>query len=250
MRYLSKKIQRFFWIARRRWLGICLVLISVVSVVIMLKTSTDPALDGFHGTWIGKALQPFPTGNQIGFDLSVGLLVSVFFYLLVVAVPAQRKRRQIKRHLLREYSDLKRDCLYRILWACVGSVGEEQVTELLDRDKFKEFFRVRVDDNMDRWHVVQNELQSDPMKLAELVEPLNIFRGELAFALSVIDIDDPESLSFARRLDQVLSQGSEWEADYDDVKLASVFFWSLYTGWDRLHGYSGRDHIREFIEAL
>jgi len=224
-------------------------MISLASIVVMLKASADPVIEGIAGTWVGKALRPFPVGNQIAFDLSIGLLVSVFFYVLVVAVPGHRKRLRIKRHLLRQYDYFKRDCLLQLLWAS-GGLDSSLVDELIDRDAFRAYFKTRASGGMDRWNVAENALQSEPERLARLLDQLEIFRVELEFTLTTIDVDDPDMLRFARHLYQVLKQGSKWRADYDGVKQVSNFFWSVFAGWDIVNGYTERDIVLEFIENL
>ncbi len=226
-----------------------LVGISLTSIFVMFKTSTDPIVEGLAGTWVADVLRPFPTGNQIAFDLSVGLLVSVFFYALVVAVPARRKRSRIRRHLLRQYDYFKRACLAQLLWAS-GRTDGTLIDSLLRQDSFRSYFTVRITSDQDRWHVVLNALQSEPYRLALLVEQLGIFSAELEFSLAAIEVADPELLEFARRLYQVLQRGSKWTAEYDDVKEVSGFFWSIFTGWDAAEGYLGRDPVSEFIDNL
>lgn len=216
----------------------------------MLKTTSDPIVEAFKGTWVADLLRPFPTGNQIGFDLSVGLLVSVFFYLLVVALPARAKRSRIKRHLSRQYDYFRRDCLLQLLWASGDGVAYSEVGRLLDRDAFKAHFKAVAGGGMDRWNVVENALQSEAWRLAKLVEQLEVFRAELEFALSVVEVDDPEALEVGRRLYQVLQHGTKWQAEYDDIKQVSGFFWSVFTGWDIAAGYTNRDHIEDFIRRL
>lgn len=233
----------------RNWLSVSLWVTALASMVLMLKTSADPMIEALVGTWLGDVLRPFPTGNQIGFDLSVGLLVSVFFYGLVVALPSRRKRLRIKRHLMRQYDYFKRDCLLQLLWAS-GGTDSSLVDRLVDRNEFRVYFETPVSDGMDRWHVVANTLQSDPERVARLLEQLEVFRAELEFALTVIDVEDSDMLSFARRLYQALKSGSKWQADYDDVKKISGFFWTIFTGWDIAEGYTERDRVQEFIEGL
>src|SRR5512138_3636506 len=89
---------------RRNALDIALWILCVVSIIVMLKTSTDPSPVWAKGLWIQFVLSPFPTGNQIAFDVSVGVLVSLFVYVLVVRIPEQKKHQRLKANLHRQYS--------------------------------------------------------------------------------------------------------------------------------------------------
>ena len=98
---------------RRNALDIFLWLLFVTSVLLMLKSSTDPRPDIIEGTALASFFKPFPTGNQITFDVTVGVIVSLFVYVLVVRLPAWQKKARLKSHLLRRYDDLKSLCLNR-----------------------------------------------------------------------------------------------------------------------------------------
>lgn len=61
---------------RRRWLGVFLWLVFVISSVAMVKASDDPVIISLRGTMWESWLSQFPTGNQIIFDSTSGINVS------------------------------------------------------------------------------------------------------------------------------------------------------------------------------
>jgi hypothetical protein len=77
---------------RRRTLAIALWALFLGSAFLMLKSSADPLPFSLRGSAQGGLFSPFPSGNQIVFDLSVGIIVSLFIYVLVVWLPEHFKR--------------------------------------------------------------------------------------------------------------------------------------------------------------
>ena len=85
--------------------------IGIGSIILALKASSEPMLPVFRDTWIYSFFQQFSTGNSIIFDLSIGFLVSVFFYILVVWFPARQRKNLIKRNFEEQYLSFKYDMI-------------------------------------------------------------------------------------------------------------------------------------------
>lgn len=98
-----------------------LLALIILSILLAVKTSGDPILDVFKNTWIEHWFQKLPTGNAIIFNLSIGFLVSSFFYLLVVWFPEKRRRNIIKNNLVEQYQSFKEDTISILLSACQSS---------------------------------------------------------------------------------------------------------------------------------
>jgi hypothetical protein len=72
--------------------GVILIfLLSLVCVFLAIKTSNDSLLSIIDGYFFQSWLTRFQVGNEIIFNISLGFLVSVVFYLLVVLVPYRKK---------------------------------------------------------------------------------------------------------------------------------------------------------------
>jgi|APLak6261666328_1056055.scaffolds.fasta_scaffold00156_10 hypothetical protein len=233
---------------RRNTLDVALLILCAVSIIVMLKASTDPFLDWAKNSWIQPILSPFPTGNQIAFDVSVGVLVSLFVYTLVVRIPERAKRRRLKANLHRQYSNLKEECIVNFLFACKSSANLDLVKQLKDQEAFKRYFKEMVTPDQERWHAVLNGM--DDQRVAAFVQELSIFRRELEFTLTAIDIDDPQVFAFLRDLTRALHRTGDWSSGYDEIKPMSQFLWSMHTGWDWVHGYTGKDAIADMIDAI
>lgn len=233
---------------RRNWLGLSLWTLFVLSTFLMVKSSGDQLLAPLRGTAIEPMLAQFPTGNQIIFDVTVGIIVSLFIYVLVVRVPEHSKRNRVRRNLQLQYDSFKEECTKVFLWALQEAYDPELIERLKDRNQFRQFFKERVSPDQDRWHVVLNGL--DEYKIKSLVVELEILMAEVHFTLSTIDVNNPEAFAFLKRLAQVLYRSKKWSPEYDDVKQLSQFMWSVHTGWSIIEGYTERDVIAEMIEAI
>lgn len=233
---------------RRRKLDSILGLISTVSVALMLKSSCDPIVSLLSGTWLEQALLQFETGNQIVFDVSVGIVVSIFFYVLVVRVPEAEKRRRLRTALRTQYQMLKKACIMNFLFACNGSADMSLVEKLTDRKEFKVYFDEAVSESQDRWHAVLNGL--DEQRMQDILLELEVFRHEVEYVLSSVDVGSDEAFAFLKQLTQVLYRSKAWTHTYDHVKQLAQFMWAIHTGWSLIYGYTDRDAIAEMIEAV
>ena len=80
---------------------IALAILTLLSTVLMFIASSDPVPGAIQSTDLHSLLKQFATGNQIIFDLSVGILAGVFIYYLVVRVPERGRRLRVRRNLAR-----------------------------------------------------------------------------------------------------------------------------------------------------
>jgi hypothetical protein len=233
---------------RRNTLDLALWLLCAVSLFLMLKSSTDPRPDLTKGTVLEGLFKPFATGNQITFDITVGIIVSLFVYVLVVRLPASQKKTRLKAHLLRRYDDLKEHCIMHFLWACKEPAESGLIERLKSQEEFKAFFKEQVSSDQDRWHAVLNGLTDDYVN--SLVRELDLFRGELDYTLTVVEVGDEKVFSFLRNLTQVLQRSRYWSDREDQLKPLSQFMWSMLAGWSIISGYTSKDHVHEMIRAI
>lgn len=232
----------------RNALDIALWLLGVVCLLLMFKSSTEPYLEFIKDSWFEQFFKPFGTGNQIIFGISVGTVVSLFFYVLVVRLPGWQRKRRIKAHLLRRYDDLKGECIIHFLWACGEPAATHLIDELKDLQKFREFFKTEVSHDQNRWHAVLNGLNDQ--HVTSLVRELDMFRIELDYALTAVEVSDEKVFSFMRNFTEVLQRSRYWSDRDDQLKPLSQFMWSAFAGWSFATGYTGRDSIAEMITAI
>lgn len=243
---VTSRLKRLAEMLRYRALGIGLWVLFLMSVLLMLKSGSDPLPPSLMGG--GWVLSPFLHGNAIIFNLSVGVIVSLLIYVLVVWIPDQSKRERVRRSLALQYDSFKEECLSIFFSALHEPYDLELLHRLKDQTFFREYFKEKVSSDQERWHAVLNGLDDNLVK--RLVVELEILMTEVHYALTVIDIVDRDVFSFLKRLSRILYRYRNWSADYDDVKQLSGFMWSVHTGWSVIDGYTNKDIIAEMIEAI
>lgn len=233
---------------RKFALDVLLIALSFACAVLMFVASSDPLLEVFNTTIAQKFFSQFATGNQIVFDLAVGLLAGVFMYYLVVRLPEYEKRRRLRSHLSSTYETFKRECIAIYLSCFMQSYPSELSHELLDRNSFKDFFKEFHSSGQTKWDAVANGLNDDRIK--SLIVELELLHQEIQFTLGAIDVRDKNTFTFFKALSRVLYRSKNWTADYDHVKSMLDFMWSLHTGWNWVSGYAEKDPVVEMINAI
>jgi hypothetical protein len=224
--------------------------ISIGSIILALKASNEPMLKVFRDTWIDSFFQQFSTGNLIVFDLSIGFLISVFFYLLVACYPNRKRKNLIKRNFEEQYLSFKHDMICIFLGASEKFYDSELPSKLSDQSEFKKFFTTpdKNDSRNIRWYAVLNGLNEYHLK--ELLVAMEIFMNEVSYVLNNVEINDPNVFSFFKRLSQAVHKMKNSTLEYEDVKQLSGFLWDLFAGWNFIDGYREDDIVKVMIEKI
>lgn len=225
-----------------------LVALSLLAFVLMLVASDDPVVSSIRGTAANVFLLQFQTGNQIVFDLSVGVLASIFMYYLVVRIPEYQKRRRLRANLATTYLSFKEDSIAIYLSCIMGSYPSVLPNQLSDQVEFRSFFKEQHTPDQDRWQAVANGLNDE--RLRRLLIELEILAQEIHFTLSATDVQDQRAFQFLKRLTHIIYRGKNWTTDYDDVKSLMRFLWSLHTGWSWIDGYPDSDPVVGVIDSI
>ncbi len=186
--------------------------------------------------------------NKIFYDLAVGALVALFFYLLVVRLPDCLRRRRLKRNLRRHYRAFREDCIQIMLLVADGAHSGVVPEALLEQDSFRAYFEENVVPDHDRWHDFQNNL--DQRSLRELLTRMEIFRDEVAFILNNTDISNDEPFEFLKNLSATIYLMKDVTLGYDESKLLARFLWTVFAGWDLVTGYRKKDIVKKMIDAI
>jgi hypothetical protein len=233
---------------RRHWLGLALWVIVAIGAFLVVKSSGDPLAPKLEGTELGLLLSQFSTGNEIVFNMTVGILVTLIIFALVVWVPEQSKRRRIRRNMARQYDSFKEECIKIYFWALQESYDTELMNRMKARDQFRAYFKEEITRGQDRWDGVQNGLTE--LLIRNLIAELEILRSEVIYTLGAIDIEDEQAYAFLKHLNQVLFRIRSWSEHDEELKLLSRFLWSVHTGWSVIDGYTDKDVIADMIRAI
>ena len=233
---------------RKHAFDFALSVLALASFVLMLIASTDPVPSLLKGTQLHGLLKQFVTGNQIVFDLAVGILASLLMYVLVVRLPENSKRKRVKANLAAAYESFKRDSIAIYLGCFMQSHPADLPTQLTDQKRFREFFKEPFADGQTKWDAVANNLTETRLKT--LVVELEILMNEVHFTLTTIDVQDSRAFGFLKSLSRIIYRSKNWTTEYEDVKSMLEFLWSLHTGWDWVTGYAESDPIERVIAAV
>lgn len=224
------------------------LLLALVAVFGTFSGSTEPVVGFLRGSSIEPYLLALHNGNSIVFNLSVGYLISLFFWLLVVYLPERRQRILLRDNLSRRYRDFRESTIQILLWASIGTHDSELPKELCDHRKFKEFF----DKNGKAyWYAALNGLQNNKDRVDELLLELELFASEVSYVLNNVNIQDPKVHSFFKRLSENIYRLKNSTVYSDDqVKYLGNFLWGIHARWSLIDGQLEDDVIQKMINAL
>ena len=229
-------------------LTIILWTLSITSILLALKTSDEPVLDVFRNTRVESLFQRLPTGNTMLFNFSVGFLVSMIFYLLIVWFPDRRRKDIMKKNLGEQYQSFKVETIQILLTAC-GTMHKQnlrkQLTELVE---FRNYFNERVNESQVRWDIVMGGL--DDRLLKDLLVEFEVLLREVTYVRNNVNIENPNVFSFFQRLSQAVYRMKNTTLEYEEKKLLLRFFWELFAGWSFIDGYREDDIVSVMIESI
>ncbi len=111
--------------------------------------------------------------NKMFYDLGVGPLITLLFYMLVVRLSDYQRRQYLKRSLERHDKAFREDCIEIMLLVADGSYSAEVPETLIEQDKFRDYCKQKVMPDQDRWDEFQNN--PDEHYLREFITRIKIF---------------------------------------------------------------------------
>jgi hypothetical protein len=227
-----------------KYISHSILYIAILSCILIIKSSSEPLLLEEFGFILGQ----FSYGNEIVFNLSCGMLVSIWFYVLVVLLPEYFRRTRIKRNFLSEYRVFRKQLILHVL-----SNGHEPyftglVEELTDVSEFKKYFHTIVDENQNRWYMFSNGLSDKALK--EIVLEFEAFKEAIIVLLLNVDIQNDEVVSFLHRFKtiSITLKGVSTE-DYMGYKVLLRLLWEMLSGFT-IDGYKNSDIFEDVFKKI
>jgi hypothetical protein len=227
-----------------------LIVIFVLSVVALFLAHENPFARNVvcARTELCPHISNAKAWEKIVYDLAVGALITLLFYLLVVRLPDYERRQRLKKSLERHYYSFRKDCIQIMLLVADGTYAGDVPETLMAQDRFRNYFKEKVGPDRDRWDVFQNKL--DEHYLRELLTRMEIFRDELTFVMNNTDIPKDEPFEFLKRLAAAIYSMKDVTLGYDESKPLASFLWSVFAGWDIIQGYRKEDIVEKMISAI
>lgn len=174
-----------------------LVGLSAVATYGTIAGSREPIIEVLQDTWLAIILTEVHIGNQIVFTLSSGILVSIFFWFLIVAVPQTKRRRILKSNFQQHYLYFKEDVIRILLSASNEPYNQGDEEALKDVVAFRQYYQ---DDEKRRWYALLNGLERNPEKIDDLLVEMELLREEVGYLLHSMEIKNERVHAFFKRL--------------------------------------------------
>ncbi len=154
----------------------------------------------------------------------------------------QDKKRHdaVVEHLLWQYQNF-REVVTKI---CLRAIADRYNTDrklklnLPEMLKFREYFNR---DKNEKWNVVLDALENDKELIQDLMVEIDMFSGQVTFALNNTSVNDHEVLRFLTRLSEYPHRLNNLDVYSEDkVKYIGNFIYQIMSGWSVTDGY--RDH--------
>lgn len=236
---------------KRRYLDVLLWILSGLCIAAVPLSHEDPWLREIICDGIGCFRSDHSAfWNKIFYDLAVGTLLSVIFYVLLVRLPSASKNRRLRYRLTRHYEAMKREIVTRLLFSTTGSADFDSVKQLasdpvLFRGHFYEHDRAR-------WYVAMNKFSEPDAHHFEYVKlAIQDFKTEVDFTIDQAEIAEDEIFHKLKGISLMLQDALSRQNDYDGRKNFFGIIQTLVGGWQGgLIGTVDHDDIALTIQRI
>lgn len=225
-----------------------LLLLAALATYGTIAGSSQPVIELFQGMWIAELMHRLHIGNEIVFVLSSGVLVSIFFWYLIVYLPQCTRKKILKSTFQRHYRYFKEDVIEILLSASEEPFDGETEEDLMDHASFRAYYNA---DNKRRWYAMLYGLERNPEKIEDLLVEMDLLREEVAYLLHNIELENETAHAFFKRLTAHLYKLRNLSVYTNDhVKYLGSFILELFAGWSVIDGYSNRDPVQDMIDSI
>jgi hypothetical protein len=221
-----------------------LLILSCLCLWLVLKSSEERLLLESAGF----LFQQFKMGNDIVFNLSCGMLISIWFYFLVVWLPEKKNKKRIKTHFISQYAEFKRHLIMHIVGACREPCNADLLEYLMEPQVFKDYFKEKVTADQERWHVFLNNL--DKKLLADILNEFEAFKEATSYLLGNVQVDEDEVFSFLHRINTISITLKGVSVEDDSLKQLSRLLWEMLAGFSCADGYRDYDYFDKMFRKI
>lgn len=231
-----------------RKVNLSIAVLAATAAILVFVSSGEPLVRVLRDSQLATILYALSWPNTIVFNLSIGYLSSMIFWVLVVYLPEKSRRRLLRETLAKRYTEFKHEIVQTFIWASGESQDIQFVDDLVnDHIKFKEYFG----SSSDRLYAVLNGIQGSEMRMHEILLAMKMFSDEVAYILNNVSIDDPSVNRAFKRLNESIFRLRESETDlYDRVKYVGNFLWRILARWNIIEGQVEDDIVEKMIARI
>lgn len=225
-----------------------IALLTLLAVFGTFAGANEPIVGWLRGTFAEPYLYRLHSGNSILFNISVGFLNSVVFWVMVVVYPERNRNKVLRENLRRRYQDFKESTVQTLLHAAGISRSTAEVRSLTDYRNFKAFFGAN---ERAHWYDALNGLQDQRERMDNLLLEMEMLADEVRYVLDKINIDDEHvHASFKLLCAQVLRLRRDRTYSYDQVKYVGQFVWGTLAQWSFVDGQLDVDPMQRLIDSI
>ncbi|MFT3929208.1 MAG: hypothetical protein QM709_02820 [Spongiibacteraceae bacterium] len=226
-----------------------ITVLFLIAIAFLFISGNEPIIPILENTLLAPILYSLSWPNSIVFNLSIGYISSVIFWILVVYLPDKHRRKLLRENLAIRCRDFRYEIVQVLIWAAGGSETTKLIDELASNHiKFNEYFSAN---NRERWYAALNGIQGSEMRMHELLLAMRIFSDEVAYVINNVAIDDPTAHRMFRGLSESIYRLQESEADlYDRVKSFGGSLWGILARWNFIDGQLEEDVIEKMINRI
>ncbi|UPR26549.1 hypothetical protein ITG08_07550 [Vibrio cyclitrophicus] len=221
-----------------------LLLLSFLCLLLVLKSSEEKLLLDSAGF----LFQQFKLGNEIVFNLSCGMLISIWFYFLVVWLPEKKNKKRVKSHFISQYAEFKRHLIMHIIGACREPYSADLIDNLMVPQTFKVYFKEKVTIDQERWHVFLNNI--DKNLLVDILNEFEAFKDATSYLLGSVEVDDDEVFSFLHKINTISITLKGVSVEGDSLRQLSRLLWEMLAGFSWVDGYREYDYFDKMFRKI
>ncbi|HHF3200425.1 hypothetical protein [Vibrio alginolyticus] len=221
-----------------------LLFLSFLCLFLVLKSSEERLLLESAGF----LFQQFKVGNEIIFNLSCGMLISIWFYFLVVWLPEKKNKKRIKTHFRFRYLEFKYNLIMHIVGACREPYDSDLLNKLIEPNAFRDHFKVKVTANQDRWHVFVNNF--DNKLLADILNEFEVLKYATTYLIGNVEVDDDEVFAFLHRINTISVTLKGVSLEDDSLKRLTRLLWQMLAGFSWADGYQDDNYFDNMFRKI
>ncbi len=176
------------------------------------------------------------------------MLISIWFYFLVVWLPEKKNKKRVKSNFISQYTEFKRYLIMHIVDACREPYKDELIRNLMEPRAFKDYFKEKVTSDQKRWDVFVNNLDKD--LLVGILYEFEAFKEATSYLLGNVQVDDDEVFSFLHRINTISITLKSVSVEDDSVKKLSRMLWEILAGFSWVDGYRDYDHFDSMFNKI
>jgi len=177
------------------------------------------------------------------------ILISIWFYFLVVYIPDVQRKKRVKKHFVMQYSEFRKQVITHILGACRESYDSALPNTLMEPKEFKRYFNEMVRYDQTRWDVFMDN--SDATVIGYILAEFIAFKEAIVYLLSKVDVEDEELHAFLHRFNTITTTLVNTNADdYDSKKVFSSYLRDMFAGFSWIEGSRDDDRIGKMFEKI